>query len=184
MEVVGDFVGGGVSLSGSGGRVEEWQRWYRLMMDKSTTWIKTRWSVFAALLVIFCFRIFYLQGWYISAYALGINLLNLFIGFITPQKDPQTQQYILPVAAQNSSSHASEYRPFLRQVPEFTFWHHGTISVLVALATTVSLTFTPQRLMCLLPRSSLRIWICPSFGLSSSSTSSSFFSLHYDTKSP
>ena len=29
-----------------------------------------------------------LQGWYIVTYALGIYLLNLFIGFLTPKIDP------------------------------------------------------------------------------------------------
>ena len=34
-------------------------------------------------------RVFYLQGWYIVTYALGIYYLNLFIAFLTPKVDPQ-----------------------------------------------------------------------------------------------
>ena len=37
------------------------------------------------LLVLFALRVWALQGWYIVTYGLGIFLLNLFIGFITPQ---------------------------------------------------------------------------------------------------
>lgn len=33
-------------------------------------------------------RVFYLQGWYIVTYALGIYYLNLFIAFLTPKVDP------------------------------------------------------------------------------------------------
>lgn len=33
--------------------------------------------------------VFLFQGWYIVTYALGIYILNLFIGFLTPKIDPQ-----------------------------------------------------------------------------------------------
>ena len=36
------------------------------------------------MLLLFIFRVYVLQGWFIVTYGLGIYLLNLFIGFITP----------------------------------------------------------------------------------------------------
>lgn len=72
------------------------QRW-KLYLDKTTIWIRTRWACTSFMLLIFMIRVIASQGWYISAYALGIHLLNLLIGFLTPQKDPETDAYILPV---------------------------------------------------------------------------------------
>ena len=46
---------------------------------------KTRWVAMLVLLVLFFLRVYLLEGWYIIAYGLGIYLLNLFIGFLSPQ---------------------------------------------------------------------------------------------------
>jgi hypothetical protein len=59
-------------------------RRYRQVLDKTVTYAAVRWVVLFSLLVLFCLRIWLLQGWFIVTYGLGIFLLNLFIGFITP----------------------------------------------------------------------------------------------------
>jgi hypothetical protein len=77
-----------------------------------------------------------LQGWYIVTYALGIYLLNLFISFLSPKVDPATTlDYdddgpVLPTVANE------EFRPFIRRLPEFKFWHNATRAVLIALLCT------------------------------------------------
>ena len=57
-----------------------------------------------------------LQGFYIVSYALGIYNLNLLLGFLTPQIDPEMEGPTLP----NKGS--DEFRPFVRRLPEFKFW--------------------------------------------------------------
>ena len=56
------------------------------------------------------------NGWYIVTYGLGIYLLNMFIGFLSPQIDPETDGLLLP------QKNSEEFRPFSRRVPEFKFW--------------------------------------------------------------
>ena len=58
-------------------------------MDKSTVHLYARWAVFATALLVYIVRVFYLQAFYIVTYGLGIYLLNLFIGFLSPQVNPQ-----------------------------------------------------------------------------------------------
>ena len=53
---------------------------------------------------------------YIVTYALGIYNLNLLLGFLTPQVDPESEGPGLP------SKHDEEFRPFVRKLPEFKFW--------------------------------------------------------------
>eukprot|EP01057_Protomagalhaensia_wolfi_P004663 Protomagalhaensia_wolfi_Nauph_80__4662@NODE_482_length_2451_cov_83_834577_g362_i0_p3_GENE_NODE_482_length_2451_cov_83_834577_g362_i0NODE_482_length_2451_cov_83_834577_g362_i0_p3_ORF_typecomplete_len197_score17_10Rer1/PF03248_13/5_1e52DUF2207/PF09972_9/6_1DUF2207/PF09972_9/8_2MNSV_P7B/PF06692_11/24MNSV_P7B/PF06692_11/4_1e03MNSV_P7B/PF06692_11/78TMEM189_B_dmain/PF10520_9/1_3e03TMEM189_B_dmain/PF10520_9/0_49DUF2208/PF09973_9/2_4e02DUF2208/PF09973_9/0_63_NODE_482_length_2451_cov_83_834577_g362_i0876 len=109
-----------------------WYISYCSLVDKTTLWVKTRWAVFIVALVLFSIRILTRQGFYISAYALGIYLLSLFVGFLTPQKDRETESYILPLGGQDGG----EYRPFLRKVNEFNFWYLGFRAILLALLST------------------------------------------------
>ncbi|XP_011933909.1 PREDICTED: protein RER1 isoform X1 [Cercocebus atys] len=75
------------------------------------------------------------QGWYIVTYALGIYHLNLFIAFLSPKVDPSLMEDSddgpsLPTK-QNE-----EFRPFIRRLPEFKFWHAATKGILVAMVCT------------------------------------------------
>ncbi len=54
-------------------------------MDKTVIYPQFRWPGLAILLVLYGLRVSSLSGWYIVTYGLAIYLLNLFIGFITPQ---------------------------------------------------------------------------------------------------
>ena len=91
-------------------------------------------------MMLYLLRVYYLNGWYIVTYGLGIYLLNLFIGFLSPQVgahaglcassvlttafalcvqlDPETDGPLLPT----KNSETEEFRPFSRRVPEFKFW--------------------------------------------------------------
>jgi hypothetical protein len=61
------------------------RRRYRHALDKTVTYALYRWLFFFILLSLFAMRVWYAQAWYIVSYSLGIYLLNLFIGFISPQ---------------------------------------------------------------------------------------------------
>jgi len=102
-------------------------RRYQHMLDRSTVHMKSRWAFFVGMLCLYFTRVYLAQGWYIVTYGLGIYLLNMFIGFLSPQVDPETEGPILPTASNE------EYRPFARRVPEFKFWYQSTRAVTVAL---------------------------------------------------
>lgn len=74
--------------------------------------------------------------WTLVAYALGIYLLNLFLAFLQPKFDPSNE------AIDNEMEDGSvgslptkqdeEFRPFIRRLPEFKFWHSATQVIVIA----------------------------------------------------
>ena len=57
-------------------------------------------------------------------------MLNLLIGFLSPQSDPETDGPTLP------TSKDDEFRPFIRRLPEFKFWYSLTKAFCVAFVMT------------------------------------------------
>merc|ERR1711981_968355 len=112
---------------------------YQSYLDKSTPFIAYRWIGTGVLFIAFGLRIVYAQGWYIVAYSLGIYLLNLFLAFISPKFDPsleQDQDMEDGVPAGEASSlptkNDQEFKPFVRRLPEFKFWHAATRAIALA----------------------------------------------------
>lgn len=101
------------------------------VLDKSTPHIAARWVVAALLFVLYAVRVYFVNGFYIITYALGIYMLHLFIGFLSPQQDFDGP--ILP------TKNNEEYKPFIRRLPEFKFWW----SLVKAVLTSFCLTFFP-----------------------------------------
>ncbi|MCJ1477000.1 hypothetical protein MMC13_005671 [Lambiella insularis] len=119
---------------------------YQAYLDKSTPYVAYRWSSTGALLVLFLLRIVLSEGWYIVCYSLGIYLLNLFLAFLQPKFDPSLSQddgledgdsvrSPLPIKRDE------EFRPFIRRLPEFKFWHSATRAITIAFACTWSELF-------------------------------------------
>jgi len=110
---------------------------YQSLLDKWTPHTKSRWIFAAFLIALFVTRIIVAQGWYIVTYALGIYHLNLFIAFLTPKIDPaldfEDEGPELPTA----SSSRSEFRPFIRRLPEFKFWLGIVKSTIISLICTL-----------------------------------------------
>ncbi|PAV64269.1 hypothetical protein WR25_25352 [Diploscapter pachys] len=105
---------------------------YQYYLDRLTPYTAVRWTIAVASLFIFIFRILYIQGFYIVAYAVGIYWLNLLLLFLTPSIDPALNyddDDDGPVLPQSSSD---EFRPFMRRLPEFKFWHSFIKSTLIA----------------------------------------------------
>ncbi|KAJ5087597.1 hypothetical protein N7456_011213 [Penicillium angulare] len=110
-------------------------RQYQAYLDASTPHSTGRWVGTGVLLLCFFLRIVLSQGWYIVAYTLGIYLLNLFLAFLTPKFDPSLTQDegledgdagpILP------NKNDEEFRPFIRRLPEFKFWHSATRAIAI-----------------------------------------------------
>jgi hypothetical protein len=59
----------------------------QVFLDRATPHSKGRWGGAAALCLLYIVRVYYVQGFYIITYALGIYLLHLFIGFLSPKTD-------------------------------------------------------------------------------------------------
>mmetsp|Transcript_32113 Transcript_32113/g.81479 ORF Transcript_32113/g.81479 Transcript_32113/m.81479 type:complete len:191 (-) Transcript_32113:152-724(-) len=99
------------------------------LMDKTTIWVKTRWVLLAVLMLTFAVRIYLVEGFYIVTYGLGIYVLNLLIGFLSPAVDPE-EDAGLP------TKEREEFRPFSRKLPEFKFWRSAFYAVLTSIVMT------------------------------------------------
>lgn len=85
-------------------------------LDKSTPFYGYRWLGTCVAALIYVIRVYYIRGFYIVTYGLGIYLLNLLIGFLSPQVDPESEGPSLPMKG------SDEFKPFIRRLPEFKFW--------------------------------------------------------------
>ncbi len=92
-------------------------RKFQHFLDKSTPHPVARWIASFVVAAIYCLRAYYIEGFYIVTYGLGIYLLNLLIGFLSPQVDPESEGPGLP------SKETDEFKPFIRRLPEFKFWY-------------------------------------------------------------
>ncbi|KAL2707458.1 Protein RER1 [Kluyveromyces marxianus] len=119
-----DLNGDERSSNGVVGEAQRLKTLYQYYLDQATPHVKYRWASLAGLLVLFMFRIVFSQGWYVVCYSLGIYLLSQFLGFLTPKFDVSLQQN-----EQNEELEAGEmtdeFRPFIRRLPEFKFWHNA-----------------------------------------------------------
>lgn len=106
---------------------------YQSWQDRCAPHVIWRWVFAVALVLIFLIRILLVQGWYIITYGLGIYHLNLFIAFLTPKIDPALD-FDDSDGPELPTKSNEEFRPFIRRLPEFKFWHAVTVS-------TVSATF-------------------------------------------
>lgn len=69
------------------------------------------------------------------AYSLGIYLLNLFLAFLSPKFDPSIEQdegMEDGAAGGLPTKESQEFRPFVRRLPEFKFWHSSTRAIGIA----------------------------------------------------
>lgn len=129
-----DPLGGRDGPLGGGGGIpflSEWSaaagRRYQHFLDKATPFVLRRWAALCVVALVYVLRVgFFVQGFYVVSYGLGIYILNLFIAFLSPQVDPEIQELIdgggddAPVLPTKSSD---EFRPFVRRLPEFKFWY-------------------------------------------------------------
>ncbi|KAK8658498.1 hypothetical protein V6N13_036703 [Hibiscus sabdariffa] len=127
MEGIG---GDGTSLSSP---LSQWGhdawRIYQYYLDKTTPHTAYRWIGTLIIVAIYCLRVYYVQGFYIISYGLGIYLLNLLIGFLSPLVDPEVEVSDGPLLPTKGSD---EFKPFIRRLPEFKFWYSMTKAFCIA----------------------------------------------------
>ncbi|KAL6494817.1 Protein rer1a [Orobanche gracilis] len=117
MEGIG---GDGTSLAASSlnQRRHEASKIFQYYLDKSTPHALYRWIGTFFLVFVYALRVYYVQGFYIVSYGLGIYVLNLLIGFLSPLVDPELEPSNGPMLPTKGSD---EFKPFIRRLPEFKF---------------------------------------------------------------
>ncbi|KAL4622574.1 protein RER1 [Arapaima gigas] len=113
---------------------------YQSWLDKSTPFSALRWGATLLLTAVYMIRVYFLQGWYIVTYALGIYHLNLFIAFLSPKVDPSlledSGKFKFNEGPELPTKQNEEFRPFIRRLPEFKFWHSATKGIIIAMICT------------------------------------------------
>ncbi|XP_072961558.1 protein RER1B-like [Typha angustifolia] len=107
----------------------DFSRTFQYYLDKSTPHAVERWVGTAVVAAIYVLRVYYVQGFYVVTYGLGIYLINLLIGFLSPMVDPELEVSDGPALPTRGSD---EFKPFIRRLPEFKFWYSITKAFCVA----------------------------------------------------
>lgn len=100
-------------------RSHELSQTFQYYLDKTVPHAPYRWIGTFVLAFVYALRVYYLQGFYIVTYGLGIYILNLLIGFLSPLVDPELEPSDGPLLPTKGSD---EFKPFIRRLPEFKFW--------------------------------------------------------------
>uniref|UniRef100_A0A453RV30 Protein RER1 n=1 Tax=Aegilops tauschii subsp. strangulata TaxID=200361 RepID=A0A453RV30_AEGTS len=111
-------------------------RRFQHLLDRSTPHVGRRWLGLAGVVLVYALRAWFVGGYYIVTYALGIYLLNLLIAFLSPQVDPELAEVLGEGPALPTRS-SDEFRPFVRRLPEFKFWY----SIVKAFCIAFGMTF-------------------------------------------
>ncbi|KAK4744784.1 hypothetical protein SAY87_011096 [Trapa incisa] len=107
----------------------DFSRLFQYYLDRSTPHMTERWLGTLAVGVIYILRVYLIQGFYIVSYGIGIYILNLLIGFLSPKVDPEME--VLDGASLPTKG-SDEFKPFVRRLPEFKFWYAITKAFCVA----------------------------------------------------
>nr|XP_016509110.1 PREDICTED: protein RER1A-like [Nicotiana tabacum] len=131
MEGVGD--GGASAAAALNQRRLELSKLFQYYLDKTTPHALYRWIGTVGLAFLYALRVYYVQGFYVVTYGLGIYILNLLIGFLSPLVDPESEPSDGPLLPTKGSD---EFKPFIRRLPEFKFWYAITKAFCVAFVMT------------------------------------------------
>ncbi|GAB4837892.1 Protein rer1b [Ancistrocladus abbreviatus] len=114
-------------------KLHQASRIYQYYLDKTTPHAVPRWVGTLVVALIYGLRVYYVQGFYIITYGLGIYILNLLIGFLSPLVDPELEVSDGPLLPTKGSD---EFKPFIRRLPEFKFWYSVTKAFAIAFVMT------------------------------------------------
>jgi hypothetical protein len=76
---------------------------------------------------------------YVVTYRLGIYLLNLLIGFLSPMVDPEVEA--LEARPRLPTRGSDEFKPFIYRLPVFKFWYATAFSAMTSFWTMLSPKF-------------------------------------------
>ncbi|KAM0915281.1 hypothetical protein ACQ4PT_010945 [Festuca glaucescens] len=129
----------GAGNGGASSAAERWRaeasRTFQHYLDRAAPHTAGRWAGTLLAAAVYALRVYYVQGFYVVSYGLGIYLLNLLIGFLSPMVDPEVEALdgagpALPTRGND------EFKPFIRRLPEFKFWYAITKAFCVAFVMT------------------------------------------------
>ncbi|KAJ1283002.1 hypothetical protein BS78_03G094200 [Paspalum vaginatum] len=136
----GDSSGAGAGAGGAVAAAAKWRsdasRAFQYYLDRSTPHATGRWLGTLAAAAIYALRVYMVQGFYIVTYGLGIYLLNLLIGFLSPMVDPELDPSAAAEGPALPTRGSDEFKPFIRRLPEFKFWYAITKAFVVAFVMT------------------------------------------------
>jgi hypothetical protein len=69
----------------STGLIDSMSQKWQYILDKLSPQIAVRWVMMLVAVSLYFLRVYFLNGWFIVTYGLGIYLLNQMIGFVSPQ---------------------------------------------------------------------------------------------------
>ncbi|KAF6147227.1 hypothetical protein GIB67_039357 [Kingdonia uniflora] len=70
---------------------DDFSRKFQYYLDMSTPHTVERWLGTVVVASIYVLRVYFVQGFYIISYELGIYVLNLLIGFLSSKVDPELE---------------------------------------------------------------------------------------------
>ena len=108
----------------------------QLLLDQTTPLLLYRWVFTLAVVLLYVLRVWWIAGFHIVSYAVSIYGLNLFIGFLSPQVDPESDVLAEAEGGSLPTKQDDEFRPFIRQMPEFKFWFSLTRAMLLSILAT------------------------------------------------
>lgn len=97
----------------------DFSKLFQYYLDRSTPHSVERWLGTLVVVLIYVLRVYYVQGFYIVSYGVGIYILNLLIGFLSPKVDPELEALD---GASLPTRGSDEFKPFIRRLSEFRFW--------------------------------------------------------------
>ncbi|OHT01881.1 Protein RER1B [Tritrichomonas foetus] len=94
---------------------------------KTKPYVLYRWIFFFVLFFLFLVKMIAYGRYYTIAYIAGLYIVNSLILFLSPKLDPEIYgNDVLPTLGD------SDYKPFVRKLPEFLFWQRITGAALLA----------------------------------------------------
>ncbi|KAK3134526.1 hypothetical protein QOZ80_6AG0550290 [Eleusine coracana subsp. coracana] len=122
----------------TGGSAEQWRaeaaRAFQQYLDRTVPHMAGRWAGTLLAAAVYALRVYYVRGFYVVTYGLGIYLLNLLIGFLSPMVDPELEA--LDAGPGLPTRGNDEFKPFVRRLPEFKFWYAITKAFCIAFVMT------------------------------------------------
>eukprot|EP00756_Hemistasia_phaeocysticola_P043748 Hpha_TRINITY_DN17321_c0_g1::TRINITY_DN17321_c0_g1_i1::g.137909::m.137909 len=116
-------------------RLARWERQKQLFLDKSVPFVTARYVALLLLAVLYAWRVYAIQGFYVVTYGLGLELLRLAVRFVSPLEDPEEQD---DDEGESLPTHSSgeDFKPFIRKMPEFKVWYVASRAFLVCFGMT------------------------------------------------
>ena len=115
--------------AGDGSPASAAERWraeasraFQHYLDRAAPHTAGRWAGTLLAAAVYALRVYYAQGFYVVSYGLGIYLLNLLIGFLSPMVDPEVEALDGAGGPALPTRGNDEFKPFIRRLPEFKFW--------------------------------------------------------------